>query len=218
MDDRVDLLSFDRCELDGSRGRLDGEPVEVCRGHWAFYVPGRNLKLLHSFAGRLHCTHPSAPDRAVCRPGRTFPVGQSYACDDWIAAYTKPVAVRAAETFIAADRLAAAGIGPRVRALVCVQRFAAEFTPAPEPTFGMVVDDLTTYRRRWWPASERQMRRAGVEVDRIRSSVRQQIRNYVSDLNSVVGVMPIDADDEIAAVAERLAASVARPQPLRSAA
>jgi hypothetical protein len=57
------------------------------------------------------------------------------------------------------------------------------------------------------PATEAQLLAAGVRPDRLRSAVRQQVNGYVVDLNSVVGVVPVDADAEITAVKAQILAA-----------
>lgn len=47
-------------------------------------------------------------------------------------------------------------------------------------------------------------RATGVAPDRTQGCIRQQIRGYVSDLNSVVGVMPVDAESEVQLVQQQL--------------
>jgi hypothetical protein len=60
-----------------------------------------------------------------------------------------------------------------------------------------LVDDLRSYRRKK-ETTEEEMLACGVRPDKSKSCLRQQIRGYVSDLNSVVGVMPLNAEAEIA--------------------
>ncbi len=57
-------------------------------------------------------------------------------------------------------------------------------------------------------ATEEEIIAAGVTLDGLKSCFRQQINGYVSDLNSVVGVMPVDAEQEIEEILSRLAAQV----------
>jgi hypothetical protein len=49
---------------------------------------------------------------------------------------------------------------------------------------------------------------AGVRPDQINSAVRQQVNGYVVDLNSVIGVVPVDAEAEVAAVEAQIAAAM----------
>ena len=41
-------------------------------------------------------------------------------------------------------------------------------------------------------------------LDRRRSAIRQQVNGYVIDLNAVVGVMPAEADNEVADLTARI--------------
>jgi hypothetical protein len=77
----------------------------------------------------------------------------------------------------------------------------------PSPSAGFHIADLKAYARRR-PAQPEDLARAGVTLDRIGSALRQQIRGYVSDLDSVIGVYPINAEDEVRAVEARLRAAL----------
>jgi hypothetical protein len=63
-------------------------------------------------------------------------------------------------------------------------------------------------------SSEADLLRAGVMVDKLRSSVRQQLNGYVTDLNSVVGVMPIDATREVEALRRTIMGDLHLVDPL----
>ena len=49
---------------------------------------------------------------------------------------------------------------------------------------------------------------AQVFFSQINSAVRQQVNGYVVDLNSAVGVLPVDAETEIAAVEAQITAAI----------
>ncbi len=115
---------------------------------------------------------------------------------------------RAAENYVAASRLAVAGIGPTVESCGVVGDVAVEGTPIRGPAAGIVIDDLTTYPEKR-STTKRELSAAGVQLDRIESAIRAQIRGYVSDLNSVVGVMPRNAAGEVSIVERELAKRVA---------
>ena len=69
--------------------------------------------------------------------------------------------------------------------------------------FGIMVENLRNYSRKR-PATLEQLEAAGVVPDRTSSCLRQQIRGYVSDLNSVVGVRPLAAEVEVQRVQRQL--------------
>lgn len=185
-----------RCVVRGDECEIDGKRYPVHRGCWACYVPDLGFKFLYGIGGQLHCTHGSAPDRAALFAGTASIRGSSYTSADWLAAFSRKVTRRAAENYVAASRLASAGIGPAVHGCVAVREFVFDDSIAPCGSAGIRIDNLAGYGKKR-DTTEREMLRAGVEPDRIRSSLRQQIRGYVSDLNSVVGVMPVNADGEI---------------------
>jgi hypothetical protein len=128
--------------------------------------------------------------------------------DDWKQALNKNTRRRAVENYLAASRLHAAGLGPQPLGLCHVRDFSYRLFGDSSETAGIIIGDI----RKLPPkadATEEQIIAAGVTIDGIRSCVRQQIHGYVSDLNSVVGVMPVDAEREIEAMldhfSERLA-------------
>lgn len=182
------------CEL-GRRG--------ISLGNWAFYVRELELKLLHAVDGLVHCIHRTAPGRSELFAGQPFDVAPQYTCEDWRRAFERSVLQRTAENFVAAKRLHDAGLGPSTKGICIVRRSHPWYSHRPCVTAGIFVDDLHGYRRKA-ETTEQQMIAAGVAPDRIKSCVRQQINGYVIDLNSVVGVTPIDAEDEVRAITSML--------------
>lgn len=194
----------------------EGISSEVKSGAWAFYVPERRLKLLHTRQGKQTCLSKAANrfvqpnttearDNMQARESGTK-VG-SYFVQDWERALAKPVFRRVAETWIAARRLANAGLGPDVSEIMVVRKL---YTPyertGASVTAGFVQEDA-------WAlpagphADDDAMIAAGVKPDQIRSCIRQPINGYVVDLNSVVGVEPLNAEAEIAALVAHIEAS-----------
>ncbi len=198
------IATFGRCVVRGDEAEIDGRRYAVSRGHWAFYVPELRLKMLYAVDGKVHCTHSTAPDRNALVSGQVVVHGRRYSTQEWRDAFAKSVATRAAENYVAASRLAVAGIGPAVKGCAVVGDLSVEGTPVRGPAAGIVVDDLTTYPEKR-ATTKRQVSAAGVQLDRLRSATRAQIRGYVSDLNSVVGVMPVNAAGEVAIVDREIA-------------
>lgn len=178
------------------RAELDGARLKVNMGAWAFYVPRIGAKILHSFRGACHCIHATAPARDLLFEGKASLHDDRYSLADWRHVYETSVARRAAENYIVARRLHACELGPKVTGCVGVRSFESFYCPGTSHTFGIVVENLRHYPRKR-PATLEQLEAAGVVPDRTASCLRQQIRGYVSDLNSVVGVMPLDAEAEI---------------------
>lgn len=198
------ITTFGRCVVRGDEAEIDGKRYAVNRGHWAFYVPALQMKVLYAVDGKVHCTHSTAPDRNALSSGQAVVQDRRYSLQDWRDALAKSVVRRAAENYVAASRLAVAGIGPAVRGCAVVDDLAVEGAPVRGPAAGIVVDDLTTYAEKR-STTKRQVSAAGVQLDRLRSATRAQIRGYVSDLNSVVGVMPVNAAGEVAIVEREIA-------------
>lgn len=192
------IIVFDDLRLAQDSVYIGDSSYQVSAGAWAFWVPAFRTKILHAIAGQAHCLAGSAPPRDQLLAGQhTVPEGGRYSTQDWHDALSKYVLQRAAENFLAAQRLHTAGLGPAALGVCLVRRFRAWYASDTGCTAGIMVEDLNHLPRKWRKATAQQMLDAGVRPDRILSSVRQQIRGYVSDLNSVVGVMPMNADQEI---------------------
>lgn len=205
---RTDVQIIPRLNLENDNCQLGDQEYHVSCGNWAFYMPDIRLKLLHSVDGAQHCRHSSAPSRKKALSGADFPTRAEYSPSDWKAAFEKTVLERTAENIICAQRLYREGLGPAVLGYCVVKDFRPWYS---EPTFtaGYFVENI----RRKFPkrkATLNDLSRAGIIPDRIGSCLREQIRGYVSDLNSVVGVMPVDAQDDVAKVREKLEQAIAR--------
>ncbi len=181
------------------RIKVDGTSLQSNVASWSFYLPSLQIKLLHSFDGFCHCISKGAPSRSRILE-EDYPLrSERYTLRDWRQIYKKEVSLRTAENYVSADRLYKAGIGPKVIDIVYVKNFVAYYNPRPTWTCGLVVENLYQYPRKT-PTTENQLHDAGVFPDYINSCIRQQIHGYVSDLNSVLGVMPKDADSQVNAI------------------
>lgn len=182
----MDIEIIESCRLDaprmfyGSRAVVDGVSRSADIGAWTFYTSELNAKILHSFHGRCHCIHRSALDRDRVEKGNAVIRDDRYSLTDWRAFYGKTADRRTAENYIAALRLHDCGLGPKVTGCIAVRDFTAFYCPEPSWAYGLLS----------------------------LSCLRQQIRGYVSDLNSVVGVMPVDAEEDVRRVQRRLERSI----------
>lgn len=195
---------FQRCHVSGERCRLDGRDYAISRGNWAFYVPRLGAKILHAREGRRWCFHETRPAADLLDAGDGALALGPYSLDDWRRALAVPVLRRTAENYVSARRLAAVAAGPAVGRGVVIRELTYDEGGAASASAGFEVADLTRYLRRE-PATEADLARAGVRLDRIASALRQQINGYVSDLDSVVGVAPVASDDAVRKVEARLA-------------
>lgn len=206
---QVEIQVFQTCRLLPRRAlrsacaELDGARLKASMGAWAFYVPRIGVKILHSFRGACHCIHATAPARGQLLEGKASLHDDRYSLADWRHAYGTSVARRAAENYIAARRLHACRLGPKVAGCVAVGSFESFYSPGVSHSFGIVVENLRDYPLKR-PATLEQLEAAGVVPDRTFSCLRQQIRGYISDLNSVVGVKPVDAEAEVRQVQQQL--------------
>ena len=171
-------------------------------GMWAAYAPALQLKLLHSVGGQVHSIARSAPRRDEAGTGKD-PEGH------WARAFATPVTRRVAENWVMHDRLHRAGLGPEPLALAVAPRYLAWFSRGAAVSAGVFVAALRRYPPKA-PATEAQVRAAGVLPDAKGACLREQINGYVSDLNAVRGAMPEDAEPEVDALTARLDAALAR--------
>ena len=181
----------------------------MVRGKWAIYIPSIAVKILFAEDGNCCCDSESGPSRQDLFSGKWIPGGQRYSVGDWQKAYEKSATRRAAECFVAAQRLYRSGLGPQVTGLVAVKQFQRKSTSLAGSSAGFLVDNLRGYKRKK-ETTEEEMLACGVQPDKSKSCLRQQIRGYVSDLNSVVGVMPLNAEAEIAEYETALNRAVGR--------
>lgn len=68
---------------------------------------------------------------------------------------------------------------------------------------GVEVENISKLKRKP-KATEADLTKTGIITDKINSSIRQQIRGYVSDLNSVVSVSLMEHDERIEDLATML--------------
>ena len=188
-----------------SKGEIvwNGETFQALEGAWAAYIPQLDAKILHSFEGSLHCTHPSAPSRwKVINFWLGFK-SKTYSVQEWRSAYKKPVLLRVAENYIAAKLLEQAGLRPKVHGIFVTDSYISYYGKGACVNGGIYIDNLNNYPEKQ-EATIPEIIRAGVQPDKILSCYREQVKGYVSDLNSVVGVMPIGKEKEIFEVYERM--------------
>lgn len=180
------------------RCRIDGTLYDVHLGKWMFYNPARQEKYFHVRAGKIDSTARSRPtDRQLAEMDDSEFSGR-YPVSVWKEALSTPIARRLAEIWIASQRLHGAGLGPRPGSLIVARNYKRNFR-SYGPTAGLQIENARLLQPRT-PVTQEEMIAAGVRPDRYLSCVRQTINGYVSDLCSVVGVVPIDAEEEIAAL------------------
>ncbi len=176
---------------------IDGERMRCFSGAWCTYVPALELKILYANAGRLVCLRngvPNSPD--MLSDEEDYGI---YTMDDWRAALQKDVIERGAENFVAARLLAANGLGPWPYGMCVIKQLKLPNVSTPGCSVGMYITNVHRLKRRE-RVTESEFKQAGVLLDKLGSSLREQIRGYVSDLNSVVGSRPAGHETEIAAL------------------
>lgn len=196
-------LVYARCVLGEDHCLLDGVAYAVNRGNWAFYVPALEIKILHARHGARWCLHESRPSAQLLSSGPGHQQLGPYVLDDWRRALSTSILRRAAENYVSARRLSAHGVGPATGRPFLIKALSYGREAETTISAGFEVVDLTRYlkRRQTTPSD---LARAGIAIDYIGSALRQQIKGYVSDFDSVRGVMPLAAEDEVRSVEERL--------------
>ena len=182
-------------DTSASRCRVDGVDYAAQIGHWMFYLPGTGEKFFHAAHGFTDCTHATRPTASRLEEDWA---NDTYTSADWRRALSTPLARRLAELCVAGHRLWRAGLGPRPFGLTFAAHFIRDGV-ALGPTMGVRWEHAELLPPKV-PATDGDLLAAGVRPDRIRSCVRQQLNGYVIDLSSVIGVQPIDAEDDIVAV------------------
>jgi hypothetical protein len=186
-----------RAVVDGSRHRCQ-------RGAWATWIPALGAKYINSINGQQNCLHRIAPPRSeILESGNSGERYGIYSREEWRRAYMTPVSLRAAENAVSAQRLNAAGLGPRVLGLCIALTFRDGVRDDKHFTAGFLCEDVWNLPPKP-PATEEEFLAAGVNLDRRKSAIRQQVNGYVIDLNAVVGVMPAGAEIEVADLAARI--------------
>jgi hypothetical protein len=179
-----------RLDVPAGTCTLDGKDHEANVGMWMFYLPDTEEKFLHANEGMIDCISPSRPTRV-----NDDYTDKNYVGAEWRSALATPLERRLSELWIASARLWKAGLGPRPLGLTFAERVYRDGL-CLGPTMGLISENVEHLPTKPL-CSDHDMISAGVTPDKIRSSVRQQMRGYVVDLCSVVGVQPIDAGEEI---------------------
>ncbi|MBW8319214.1 MAG: hypothetical protein K0M47_07630, partial [Rhizobium sp.] len=171
-------------------------------GKWMFYNPALQEKYFHVRSGNIDSTARSRPSERQLVEMSEHELSGRYPISVWKEALSTPISRRLAEIWIASTRLHRKGLGPEPGSLVIARQYKRNFR-GYGPTAGLKIGDARGLAPRA-PVTQEEMKAAGVQPDRYLSCVRQTINGYVSDLCSVVGVVPIDAEDEVRELAEHI--------------
>ena len=177
--------------------RLDGIPVRMCLGKWAFFIPATGEKFLHARDGATDTLSHAKPDLAA-GPAATL----RYEYDEWRRALTTPVDHRVAELWVVMKRLWAAGLGPEPLGFTFTNSYVRDGVRMGA-TAGLISENVERLPRKL-RCREQDLAEAGVQIDKFRASVRQQLRGYVIDLNAAVGLTPIDGEADVAQTLARI--------------
>lgn len=201
-------LEIERSYLDRAQSRfratgrasikVDGRRFRCCRGAWATWIPDLGAKILNARAGLLDCLHHLAPSREqIFGDDTSIDIYGPDSFEDWRRAYTTTVSRRVAENVIAAQRLHRAGLGPKVLGVCVALRWNDPTRHSKGHSAGFLSEDVWRLPAKP-PASAAEFHGAGVTLDSLGSALRQQVNGYVIDLNAAVGVVPTDAEDDVA--------------------
>lgn len=175
-----------------------GSGYKISRGKWNFYIHKLNLKIPYASGIFLDCRSRATPKRRQLLSGKlnNYDFGR-YTADDWKSALSKTTKRRIIENYIATQRLHKAGLGPAVRGFCYIHHYVVLGRNwIPTGTFGLKIDNVFDLPHKA-EATKREIQSAGIILDKSESCWRQQKNGYVVDLNSVCGVMPADAENEI---------------------
>lgn len=202
---RPTIVRHSKLQLDtrNSVCDIDGIRFAASVGNWMFYNAGRPEKYFHAKAGRIDCIHKSNPYLSPKRfVSHLFNSRARYKLSDWSKALHTKLVTRVAEVWISSERLARAGLGPWPGDIILVGSFVRDGADLG-PTAGFGTEDVMVMKGKK-PATEAEIYAAGVQIDRLRSAVTQQLNGYVIDLCSVVGAIPLDADHEVSELSKRV--------------
>ena len=170
---------------------VDDKQFKAHLGCWMFYLPKLQAKLFHAKNGMIDCTR--APDLNNISDIQQ-PMGR-YIAADWLNALQTPINRRLAEIWLVSARLWRAGLGPQPLGICLVDKLIIDSVEMG-PTCGLLTQNVHKLPRKLDCKLE-QIVKAGVVPDHILSCVRQQLRGYVTDLCSVKGCQPFEAEDEV---------------------
>ena len=130
----------------------------------------------------------------------------TYSADDWRSALSQCIFTKAATNYVIINKLYQSGLGPEPLGFSVAKFVNDDLGLINGPAVGVNVANIKKLRTKP-DATIDDLTKAGIITDKINSAIRQQIKGYVSDLNSVVSVSLMEHDDAIKDLAEMLRAS-----------
>ena len=197
------IALYDHLEInrDAKNCMLDGKKYKTLNGAWTFYVPKIQTKWFYSRDQKIICLHRTAP-KDVSEINSSTDYG-TYSAKEWKDALSECIFTKAATNYVIIDTLHKHGLGPKPLGFSVVKSAISEDGRVAGCAVGVEVENILKLKRKS-KATELDFKNAGIITDKINSSLRQQIRGYVSDLNSVVSVRLDCADSRIEDLASML--------------
>ena len=183
---------------------LDGKKYKTKNGAWAYYVPKLQAKWFYSRDQKIICLHKTAP-KSLNSIEENKDYG-TYSADDWRSALSQCIFTKAATNYVIMNKLYQSGLGPEPLGFSVAKFVNDDLGLINGPAVGVNVANIKKLRTKP-DATIDDLTKAGIITDKINSAIRQQIKGYVSDLNSVVSVSLMEHDDAIKDLAEMLRAS-----------
>lgn len=183
---------------------LDGKKYKTKNGAWAYYVPKLQAKWFYSHDQKIICLHKTAP-KSLSSIEENKDYG-TYSADDWRSALSQCIFTKAATNYVIIKKLYQFGLGPEPLGFSVAKFVNDDLGLINGPAVGVNVANIKKLRTKP-DATIDDLTKAGIISDKINSAIRQQIKGYVSDLNSVVSVSLMEHDDAIKDLAEMLRAS-----------
>lgn len=178
---------YESLEVDSRRKSciLDGKQYKTLNGAWTFYVPKTQTKWFHSRAEKAVCLSEKAPQcPSEVSDSKDYGV---YSSNDWISILNECIYTKAATNYVIIEKLSKHGLGPKALGFSIVKHTTSTDGKLNGISVGVDVENINKLRKKAKATAE-DFEKIGVIPDRINSALRQQIRGYVSDLNSVICV------------------------------
>lgn len=180
---------------------LDGKKYKTLNGVWTFYVPKIQTKWFYSSNQKVACLREKHPQK-LSDIDETVDYGV-YSSKEWRAALSESIYTKAATNYVLIERLYKHGLGPKPLGFALAKNVASDTGKMDGWAVGVEVENIKKLKRKT-DATKLELDTAGVVTDKINSALRQQIRGYVSDLNSVVSVRLETHDSRIEDLANML--------------
>ncbi|MFC5050161.1 hypothetical protein ACFPK9_06020 [Rubritalea spongiae] len=139
--------------------------IKSRKGRWNFFLERLNIKLPYTYNSLIDCRAKSTPKRSPLFSGKLDSVDfKKYQVSDWKHALSKSCKRRAVENYIATQRLAEAGLGPKALGFCYIKNFHSHLFKKPCENFGIIVENVYKLPSKK-PPTEVEILNAGVHLE-----------------------------------------------------